>query len=133
MYSIHNIGKLEVTKKLSTMQIVRWQGTQAPSEQELRQRMQQSKLSSYTWSNAPGDSYAAHMHSYEKVLYCVRGSIRFILPDQRDNAGDPVYVDLFPGDCMLLPAGTRHSAQVSTQGVTCLEAARNATSTTRHN
>jgi len=27
-----------------------------------------------------------------------------------------------PGDCMILPARTRHSAEVGFQGVTCLEA-----------
>ena len=112
------------------MQIIRWQGPHAPTEQEMRQRMQQEHLSSYTWSNTPGTTYAAHMHMYEKVLYCIRGSIRFILPDQRDSTGDPVYVDLAPGDCMLLPPGTRHSAVVGEQGVTCLEAARYHTPTT---
>lgn len=129
-YIICEIGKLEVTEKLPNIQIIRWQSPQAPLEQELRQQMQRSSLSSYTWSNGPGDTYAAHVHSYEKVLYCVRGSIRFILPDQLDSAGDPVYVDLCPGDCMILSAGTRHSAQVGSQGVTCLEAARYTTSAT---
>src|SRR5439155_1193075 len=33
----------------------------------------------YSWSNGPGDRYAAHNHSYEKVLYCVDGSITFVL------------------------------------------------------
>jgi hypothetical protein len=33
----------------------------------------------YSWSNGPGDRYAPHMHSYEKVLYCVDGSITFVL------------------------------------------------------
>jgi cupin superfamily acireductone dioxygenase involved in methionine salvage len=54
------------------------------------------------------------------VLYCVRGSIRFILPDY---AGEEQVVDLQAGDGMTLPAGVRHSAVVGDQGVTCLEAA----------
>jgi len=58
------------------MQIVRWQEATLPQEQELRRRMQQQGLSPYSWSNGPGDTYAVHSHSYEKVLYCVRGSIR---------------------------------------------------------
>lgn len=105
------------------MQIVRWQEVISPQEQELRRRMQQDGLSPYAWSNGPGESYAVHSHHYEKVLYCVRGSIRFVLPDHRD-VGSNGAVDLNPGDCLVLPSRVRHSALVGPQGVTCLEAAR---------
>lgn len=103
------------------MQIIRWSETSLPDEQALRQRMRQAGLSPYSWSNAPGDTYAIHSHSYEKVLYCVRGSIRFVLPDQ------PVaeqHIDLAMGDCLILSPGMRHSASVGPHGVTCLEATR---------
>ena len=103
------------------MQILRWQEALPPQEEELRRRMQKEGLSPYAWSNAPGDSYAVHSHHYEKVLYCVRGSIRFVLPDSPADKG---VIDLAPGDRMVLPPGVRHSAQVGPQGVTCLEAAR---------
>jgi len=103
------------------MQIIRWSETTPPGEQELHQRMQQEGLSPYSWSNAPGDIYAIHSHSYEKVLYCVRGSIRFVLPDAPITKQ---HIDLAPGDCMILPPGARHSAHVGPYGVTCLEAAR---------
>src|SRR5438105_1632347 len=105
------------------MQVIRWQGKMPPQEPELRQRMQHDGLSPYAWSNGPGESYAVHSHSYQKVLYCVRGSIRFVLPDQSDDTGAPQAIDLAPGDCMILPAGVRHSAYVGSHGVTCLEAA----------
>jgi quercetin dioxygenase-like cupin family protein len=105
------------------MKIIRWHDQMPPQEQVLRKKMQQQGLQPYTWSNGPGDTYAPHMHDYEKVLYCVRGSIRFTLPTQLDATGTPTYVNLGPGDCMILPAGTCHSAQVGSQGVTCLEAA----------
>ena len=106
------------------MQVLRWQEAIAPQEQELYQRMQREGLTPYTWSNGPGDSYAVHSHTYEKVLYCVRGSIRFVLPDHADTIGNMSAIDLAPGDCFILPAGVRHSALVGPQGVTCLEAAR---------
>jgi uncharacterized protein YjlB len=102
-------------------QIIRWCNAAPPQEQQLRQRMQEQGLSPYAWSNGPRDYYAAHSHSYEKVLYCVRGSIRFIL---HDTVGSDSQLDLSPGDCMLLPPGICHSAQVGNRGVTCLEAAR---------
>src|SRR5712691_7551500 len=103
------------------MEIKRWQETTPPQEQELRRRMQQEGLSPYTWSNGPGVTYAVHSHSYEKVLYCVRGSIRFMLHNTMDKETD---VELARGDCMILAAGERHSAVVGAQGVTCMEAAR---------
>lgn len=103
------------------MQVIRWQEAASPQEQELYTRMQQQGLSPYTWSNSPGDIYAVHSHSYEKVLYCARGSIRFVLPDRPEASRN---IDLAPGDCMILPAGTRHSALVGPHGVTCLEATR---------
>ncbi len=106
------------------MQVIRWQKETPPQEQELREQMQQDGLSPYAWSNGPGESYAVHSHSYQKVLYCVRGSIRFVLPDQNDDAGTLQAIDLAPGDCMILPASVRHSAYVGSRGVTCLEAPR---------
>ena len=105
------------------MQVVRWQETPPPQEQELRKRMQEEGLSPYAWSNGPGDTYSVHSHHYEKVLYCVQGSIRFVLPDHA-HIGNNGAIDLAPGDRMVLPPGTRHSAQVGPHGVTCLEAAR---------
>jgi quercetin dioxygenase-like cupin family protein len=72
----------------------------------------------YSWSNGPGDRYAAHSHGYEKVLYCVDGSIRFVLE------GEGRMVDLGAGDRMVLPAGTVHSAVVGAHGCTCIEGRR---------
>jgi quercetin dioxygenase-like cupin family protein len=100
------------------MEITRWQAEKPPGEVELRGRMVAEGLSPSSWSNGPGDEYAVHSHSYTKVLYCVRGGIRFTLPDQQ------AHVDLGPGDRVVLPAGTRHSAVVGPAGVTCIEAPR---------
>lgn len=100
------------------MEIERWQAAKEPGEAELRGRMLAEGLSPHGWSNGPGDEYAVHSHSYTKVLYCVRGGIRFTLPDERGQ------VDLGPGDRMILPAGTRHGAVVGPAGVMCIEAPR---------
>ncbi len=111
----------EKKRKKHVMQVIRWSETTAPGEQELCRRMRQAGLSPYSWSNAPGDTYAVHSHSYEKVLYCVRGSICFVLPDQATSGQR---IDLAPGDCLILAPGIRHSAYVGPRGVTCLEATR---------
>ena len=72
----------------------------------------------YSWSNGPGDRYAAHSHNFEKVLYCVDGSITFVLE------GDGRRLELKAGDRMELPAGTVHSAVVGPSGCTCIEGHR---------
>lgn len=100
------------------MEITHWQEDTAPTEGELSRQMQAEGLSPHSWSNGPGDEYSAHSHSYTKILYCVRGSIRFSLPDSGEH------LDLHPGDRIVLPAGTRHSAIVGPAGVTCIEAQR---------
>lgn len=68
-----------------------------------------------SWSNAPGDRYGAHAHGYRKHLVCVAGGITFHTP-----GGD---VAMGAGDRLDLAPGTRHSATVGSQGVTCVEVA----------
>jgi len=73
----------EQGSKEEQMQVIRWQDRIPPQEHHLRLHMQQEELSPYTWSNDPNYSYAVHTHNYQKVLYCVRGSIRFLLQANR--------------------------------------------------
>lgn len=81
-------------------------------------RLQSEATGCYSWSNGPGDRYAPHSHSYEKVLYCVEGSITFVLEANGER------LELGPGDRMNLAAGTVHSAVVGPQGCTCIEGKR---------
>ena len=81
-------------------------------------RLRAEGLDPGTWSNGPGDRYAPHAHGFDKVLVCAAGSLRFGLPDRGEA------VELFAGDRLDLPAGTRHDALVGSDGVTCLEAHR---------
>ena len=79
-------------------------------------RLRAEGLDAGSWSNGPGDRYAAHAHGYDKVLVCASGSIRFGLPDRGEA------VALATGDRLERPAGTSHDAVVGRGGVTCLEA-----------
>ncbi len=81
-------------------------------------RLRGEATGGYSWSNGPGDRYGAHSHGYEKVLYCVDGSITFMLEDEARS------IELKAGDRMVLPAGTRHSALVGSAGCTCIEGKR---------
>lgn len=86
------------------------------SEAALTSRLRAEGLEPSSWSNGPGDRYAAHSHGYDKVLVVARGSITFGLPAR----GDAVH--LSAGDRLELPAGTEHDAVVGPEGVVCLEA-----------
>jgi quercetin dioxygenase-like cupin family protein len=85
---------------------------------ELMTRLKSEATDCYSWSNGPGDRYAPHTHNYEKVLYCVEGSITFVLE------ADGRKLELNEGDRMELPAGTVHSAVVGPSGCTCIEGKR---------
>jgi quercetin dioxygenase-like cupin family protein len=84
---------------------------------ELMTRLRGEATGCYSWSNGPGDRYAPHSHGYEKVLYCVDGSITFILEEDRR-------LELKVGDRMVLPPGAVHSAEVGQGGCTCIEGRR---------
>jgi quercetin dioxygenase-like cupin family protein len=88
------------------------------ARQELMSRLEAEARDCYGWSNGPGDRYAAHSHGYEKVLYCVEGSITFRLEDEGRD------IHLEAGDRMMLPAGSRHSALVGPGGCVCIEGRR---------
>jgi len=96
--------------------LTRWPLPEPPDEGALRARYMAEDLRPYAWSNGPHDRYGEHDHPYHKVLYCARGSIRFLV---RGKA-----FDLAPGDRLDLPARTPHAAIVGPVGVTCLEAHR---------
>jgi uncharacterized protein YjlB len=96
--------------------ITRWNHPDLPTERELLEIYRQEGLTPYAWSNGPNDVYSAHTHTYGKVLYVVRGSITWILPELGNE------IETRPGDRIDLPRGTLHAARVGPHGVTCLEA-----------
>jgi len=101
---------------MNTPHITPWAGSAPPTEPVLRQLCADEGLSPYPWSNGPHDVYAAHSHSYDKVIYVVRGSITFGLPELGQE------LMLQAGDRFDLPAGVVHNANVGAEGVICLEA-----------
>ncbi len=68
------------------------------------------------WGNGPGDTYGRHSHGYDKVLFCLEGSVTFHTDD-----GD---VPLEAGDRLDIDPGTEHSATVGPRGCECVEASR---------
>lgn len=101
---------------MDEVKMTRWNGSPSPSVQDVEKSLAGAGLTFYAWSNAPGERYSAHNHAYDKVLYCLRGSITFDLP--QNNAS----IELRAGDRLELPKETLHSAVVGNQGVLCCEA-----------
>jgi quercetin dioxygenase-like cupin family protein len=97
-------------------QVTPWDGSSKPSQSDIRQIFERENLSPSSWSNAPGDKYSAHSHSYHKILYCVEGGIVFNVEGES--------VDLGPGDRLEITPGTSHSADVGPEGFACMEAAK---------
>jgi mannose-6-phosphate isomerase-like protein (cupin superfamily) len=96
-----------------------WSDSEPPTQSALLKLMVDEGLNPYAWSNGPYDTYAAHTHSYDKVIYVVQGSITFGLPELGRQ------ITLKAGDRLDLPAGTLHDARVGAQGVVCLEGHKN--------
>lgn len=96
--------------------VIRWPEEEPATEAAVHHLLDAQGLRYYRWSNGPGDLYGTHSHPYYKVIYIVRGSITFGLPD----TGQEIYLEA--GDRLDLPAGVQHNAVVGPQGVACLEA-----------
>ena len=102
---------------MNTPHVTPWAGSTPPAEFTLRQLYADEGMSPYQWLNGPHDVYSAHEHSYDKVIYVVRGSITFGLPEEGRQS-----ITLNAGDRLDLPARIVHDAIVGSEGVTCLEA-----------
>jgi quercetin dioxygenase-like cupin family protein len=98
--------------------LIAWAQNAAPTQDRIEAMLEGEGLSAYPWSNGPGDRYAAHSHGYGKVIYVVRGSITFGLPDTGDR------LEMQPGDRLELDRGVVHDAIVGREGVVCLEGHR---------
>lgn len=87
-----------------------------PLREEIERRLHNEGVGAWTWSNEPRTQFAWHAHDFDKVLYCVGGSITF-----HTREGD---IEMTPGDRLDLPAGTEHAATTGPDGVTCSEGHR---------
>ena len=104
--------------RASGLVLLAWRDADAPTATSVARRLREEGVEPYAWSNGPGDRYGAHDHDYEKVLMCAAGSIVFRV----GPGAEPV--ELRAGDGFVLPAGTRHAADVGPEGCTCLEGRR---------
>ena len=107
-----------MTDRIPGLTLLHWGVAEPPTEASVARRLREEGVDPHAWSNGPGDRYGAHDHGYEKVLMCAAGSIVFRF------GGESTPVELRAGEGFILPAGTRHSAEVGPAGCTCLEGSR---------
>lgn len=98
------------------LKIIPWNQDNPPTEEMLREQLDDQELRIFRWSRPPEGVLPGHTHGYHKILYVVDGSIKFDFPTRQET------FNLKAGDRLELPAGIRHTATVGGDGVSCLEA-----------
>jgi len=91
---------------------IAWNDATPPDETTLRGRLAADGFEAWSWTDAPGATYAPHSHDQDESLWVVAGEISF-------TVGDETY-QLGPGDRLQLPAGTVHAAVAGAGGATYL-------------
>ncbi|MBM4247009.1 MAG: cupin domain-containing protein [Deltaproteobacteria bacterium] len=95
-----------------TLEVRSWDGNGAPDEETLAHRLAADGFSSFCWSDLPNTHYDEHEHDRDESIWLLAGAIRF------GAAGRELA--LAPGDRLMLPAGTRHTADAGPDGATYL-------------
>lgn len=107
--------KLSNSVNLTEIKVIRWRGGQHPTMPAILKLMENEGLRPYTWAQGPNFRYSLRSQGYDKVLYCIEGSLEIILPDLNQR------VTLRPGDRMDLPRNVRHATIVGPNGARCVE------------
>jgi quercetin dioxygenase-like cupin family protein len=89
-----------------------WSRPDAPVEDELRHQLEREGFSVFRWHDAAGATYSAHAHDHDESLWAIDGDITF-------GAGG-LELRLGPGDRLMLPRGTVHTAIAGPRGATYL-------------
>ena len=84
------------------LEVIAWNGTLPPSEEVLRQRLQDEGFDVFRWRDEVGADYAPHTHDHDESLWVIDGEMVF-------GAGGRQF-RLRHGDRLMLPRGTVHTA-----------------------
>jgi len=109
--AVDTIGGVERSASVD-LEVIRWNGAATPDAADLGGRLGREGFDVVVWTDAPSTHYAAHAHASDEVIWVVDGAIEF-------HAGGSAF-RLGPGDRLILPAGTRHTADAGARGATYL-------------
>ena len=79
-----------------------------PREGTLRQRLEADGFDVFRWRDDAGADYQPHAHDHDESLWVIQGEITFGVGDER--------LHLRPGDRLMLPKGTVHTALAGADG-----------------
>lgn len=92
---------------MSAFRVERWTGAEAPNTAELRGRLEAEGYGVFQWSDPPGRMYPPHAHGEDQSHWVISGALELTVDGES-------YV-LGAGDRDFLPAGTIHSAEVTSE------------------
>jgi quercetin dioxygenase-like cupin family protein len=90
------------------LELIRWTEPVKPREGTLRKRLEADGFEVFRWRDDAGADYQPHAHDHDESLWVIRGEITF-------GVGDDHYA-LHPGDRLMLPKGTVHTAYTGAEG-----------------
>ena len=94
------------------LEVIRWNGSALPTEESLRLRLQEEGYDVFRWRDESGTDYQMHSHDHDESLWVMQGEMVF------GTEGNEF--QLRPGDRLILPKGTMHTARAGRDGVTYL-------------
>jgi quercetin dioxygenase-like cupin family protein len=94
------------------LQHIRWNGDPAPGEAALRRTLEAEGFEVVRWRDPCDRVYDPHSHPHDESLWVVEGRIVLRIGGRDFPLG--------PGDRLLLPRGTVHTAQAGPDGAVYL-------------
>ena len=94
------------------LEVIPWNGGPPPTEDMLREQLTDDGFEVFRWRDEVGTEYQPHSHEHDESLWVVEGEMTF-------GAGGREF-HLRPGDRLMLPKGTIHTARAGIDGVTYL-------------
>jgi len=94
------------------LEVVSWNANEPLSESTLEQRLESEGYDVFRWRDEAGAAYEPHSHARDQTLWVVAGEMVIGAAGREFRLG--------PGDRLMLPKGTVHSAHPGGAGVSYL-------------
>jgi uncharacterized protein len=88
--------------------LILWPGPDRPEEAALRRALDAEGFDAFAWEDGAGADYAPHAHDHDESLWVLDGEITFGAAGRDYRLG--------PGDRLMMPAGTVHTAHAGPRG-----------------